>query len=264
MKIDNKTKLYHIGFSREDIEHATLVILTDDSAYIEDLAFSLDSKARLVSINREYHSYIIHIENTPVLIVSTGFGGPAMGIGLEELSMLGLTDFIRLGESGAVRSSLQIGDFVIAKGALRQEGTSQHYAPINYPACADFDFVEFAEQAMISSNSRHKIGVVASTDILWPKQTANDLFDKCSIDYQRKLLKSWHDYRILSADNTTATLLTIANVFNLRAISILDIVDKIDSPEYELTNIKRNDALRIEKWCRFLPTLIQSILNLNK
>ncbi|AXA34623.1 uridine phosphorylase [Francisella adeliensis] len=260
MNIDNQTKLYHIGFSREDIEYATLAILTDDSDYTKDLALALDSKARLVCINREYHSYIIHVNETPVLIVSTGFGGPAMGIGLEELSMLGLTSFIRLGETGAVREYLQVGDFVIAKGALRQEGTSQHYAPINYPASADFSFVEFAEQAMICSKLRYRIGVVASTDILWPKQTASDLFDKCSIDYQYKLLKSWRDYRILSADNTTATLLTIASVFNLQAISILDVIDRIDTPEYELSNIKRDDAIRIEKWCEFLPNLMESIL----
>lgn len=261
MKVDNQTKLYHIGFSCEDIEHATVAILTDDSAYTKDLALALDPKARLVCINREYHSYIIHIQNTPVLIVSTGFGGPAMGIGLEELSMVGLKSFIRLGESGAVRECLQVGDFVIAKGALRQEGTSQHYAPINYPASADFSFVELAEQAMISSELRYRIGVVASTDILWPKQTASDLFDKCSIDYQRKLIKSWKDYRILSADNTTATLLTIANVFNLQAISILDVIDKIDRLDYETSNIKRDDSLRIEKWCKFLPTLLRSILD---
>lgn len=261
MEIDNQTKLYHIGFSREDIEHATLAVLVDDCAYIKELAFSLDSQAKLININREYYSYLIHVNNFPVLIVSTVFGGPAMGIGLEELSMLGLTDFIRLGEAGGVRDTLQIGDFVIAKGALRQEGTSQHYAPINYPACADFDFVEFAEQALSASGNEYRIGVVASTDILWPKQTASDYFDKCSIDYQKKLLKSWQDYRILSADNTTATLLTIANVFNLRAISILDIIDKIDSPNYELANIKRNDTLRVEKWCKFMPMLMKSILN---
>lgn len=116
MNIDNQTKLYHIGFSREDVEYATLAILTDDSDYTKDLALALDSKARLICINREYHSYIIHVNETPVLIVSTGFGGPAMGIGLEELSMLGLKSFIRLGETGAVREYLQVGDFVIAKG----------------------------------------------------------------------------------------------------------------------------------------------------
>ena len=261
MNIDNQTKLYHIGFSRENIEHATLVILTDDSDYTKDLAFALDSQAKLVAINREYHSYIIHVNEIPVLIISTGFGGPAMGIGLEELSMLGLTDFIRIGESGGVRPSLKVGDFVIAKGALRREGTSQHYAPINYPASADFNFVELAEQAMISSELRYRIGVVASTDTLWPKQTASDLFDKCSIDYQHNLLKNWHNYRILCADNTTATLLTIANVFNLQAISILDVIDKIDDANYELANIQRNDAKRIEKWCQFLPKLMQSIIS---
>jgi len=261
MKVDNQTKLYHIGFSREDIERATVAILTDDNTYTKDLAFSLDSQARLVCINREYHSYIIHIENTPILIISMGFGGPATGIGVEELSMVGLKSFIRLGESGAVREYLQIGDFVIAKGALRQEGTSQHYAPINYPASADFNLVELAEQVMVSCQYRYRIGVVASTDILWPKQTENDLFDKCSIDYQRRLLKSWQDYRILSVDNATATLLTMASVFNLEAISILDVIDKIGRPDYEACNIKRDDSLRIEKWCKFLPIFLKSILN---
>ena len=261
MKVDNQTTLYHIGFSRDDIEHAILAILVDDCAYIKDLASSLDSQAKLIAINREYHSYLIHVGSSPVLLISTGFGGPAMGIGLEELSMLGLTDFIRIGESGGVRPSLKVGDFVIAKGALRQEGTSQHYAPINYPASADFNFVEFAEQALIASGNDYKIGVVASTDILWPKQTESDFFDKCSIDYQHNLLKNWHDYRILCADNTTATLLTIANVFNLRAISVLDVIDKIDDANYELANIQRNDAKRIEKWCQFLPKLMQSIIS---
>ncbi len=140
MKIDNQTKLYHIGFSREDIDCATLAILTDDSDYTKDLALALDHAARIICINREYHSYIINVNETPVLIVFTGFEGPATGIALEELSMLGLNSFIRLGESGAVREYLQVGDFVIAKGVLRQEGTSPHYTTINYPARADCDF----------------------------------------------------------------------------------------------------------------------------
>ncbi len=109
---------------------------------------------------------------------------------------------------------------------------------------------------MISSELRYRIGVVASTDILWPKQTASDLCDKFSINYQRELLKNWRDYRLLSSDNTTATLLTIANVFNLRAISILDFIDKIDTLKYELSNIKRDDSLHIQKWCKFLPQLM--------
>lgn len=92
--------------------------------------------------------------------MSTGIGGPSAAIGLEELCDLGAHTFIRIGTCGGIQPEIRSGDLVIAQAACRQEGTSREYAPLSWPAVADFAVTDALHEAAPAAH----IGVVQSKD----------------------------------------------------------------------------------------------------
>jgi uridine phosphorylase len=70
-----------------------------------------------------------------VLILGNfGIGAPAAVANLEELIAVGVKKIISIGSAGGLQKNLKIGDLVLCTGAIRDEGTSFHYAPPEAPA----------------------------------------------------------------------------------------------------------------------------------
>lgn len=63
--------------------------------------------------------------------------------------------------------SCKSGDLVIATGAIRMEGTSREYAPIEYPAVADFNMVQALVQAAEKGKYPYHVGVVQCKDAFY-------------------------------------------------------------------------------------------------
>jgi uridine phosphorylase len=71
--------------------------------------------------------------------MSTGIGCPSTAIGVEELAAIGADTFVRVGTSGGMRQTIQVGDLFITSAAVRDEGMSAQYMPLAFPAVADLD-----------------------------------------------------------------------------------------------------------------------------
>ena len=82
-------------------------------------------------------------------------GCPSTAIAVEELIKAGADTFIRIGTAGPVRDSSDCEryDGVIVTAAVRDEGTTTHYIPIEYPAVADRHVVEALSRAALAKNS---------------------------------------------------------------------------------------------------------------
>lgn len=156
-------KLYHIGLSAEDIEGARYAIIAGDPGRIHSIAQKFDDPKPL-AVNREYTSWLGSLEGQKVVAISHGIGGPSTSIVLEELHQLGVDTFIRVGTSGGMSLEVLPGDAVIASGAIRAEGTTKEYLPIEYPAIADFEVTAALKKAAERLNLRHHIGVVQCKD----------------------------------------------------------------------------------------------------
>ena len=124
---------YHIKTGKNEI--GKYVILPGDPKRSAKIAAYLDD-AKLVADNREFVTYTGYLEGEKVSVTSTGIGGPSAAIALEELVHCGADTFIRVGTCGAMQLDIMGGDIVVATGAVRMEGTSKEYAPIEYPAVA--------------------------------------------------------------------------------------------------------------------------------
>ena len=128
-------KQYHIHCAKGDV--GRYCILPGDPGRCESIAALFDD-AKFVSRNREYVVYTGTLLGEKVSVCSTGIGGPSASIAMEELAAIGADTFIRVGTCGGIDVNVQSGDIVVATGAIRHEGTSREYAPIEFPAVADF------------------------------------------------------------------------------------------------------------------------------
>ena len=159
MLIDGKQM--HIQIKKGDI--GRYVILPGDPGRCEKIARYFD-QPRQIAHNREYTLWTGLLEGEPVAVCSTGIGGPSAAIALEELVECGADTFIRVGTSGGIVDEVCGGDIVIATAAIRQEGTSREYLPIEFPAAADFSVVSALRDAAVQLGLVHHIGVIQSKD----------------------------------------------------------------------------------------------------
>ena len=152
---------YHIKTGKNEI--GKYVILPGDPKRSAKIAAYLDD-AKLVADNREFVTYTGYLEGEKVSVTSTGIGGPSAAIALEELVHCGADTFIRVGTCGAMQLDIMGGDIVVATGAVRMEGTSKEYAPIEYPAVASYPVIQALTKACETTGVRYHTGVVQSKD----------------------------------------------------------------------------------------------------
>ncbi len=152
---------YHVKVNSDMI--GKYVIMPGDPKRCAVIAQHLDD-AELVADSREFATYTGYLDGERVSVTSTGIGGPSAAIALQELVHAGAHTFIRVGTCGGMQLEVTGGDVVVATGAVRMEGTSKEYAPIEYPAIADIDVVNALRKAAGKFEVKVHMGVVQSKD----------------------------------------------------------------------------------------------------
>ena len=132
-----------------------------DPKRCEKIAKYLDN-AKLVADSREYVTYTGYLDGEMVSVTSTGIGGPSAAIALEELVRCGADTFIRVGTCGGMDLNVKGGDMVVATGAIRMEGTTKEYVPIEFPAVANLDVINSLVLASKTLNKVYHAGIVQS------------------------------------------------------------------------------------------------------
>ena len=150
-------KQYHIGVGKEDV--GKYVILPGDPKRCEKIAKYFDN-AKLVGDNREFVTYTGYLDGVKVSVTSTGIGGPSASIAMEELVACGADTFVRIGTCGGMQLDIKGGDVVVATGAIRAEGTTKEYAPIEFPAIPTLEVTNALIAAGKKLNATVHAGVV--------------------------------------------------------------------------------------------------------
>lgn len=209
---------YHIGISKKDV--GKYVILPGDPGRCERIA-SYFSSPRLVGSNREFVTYTGTLLGETVSVCSTGIGGPSAAIALEELCHLGCDTFIRVGTSGGMAEEVKAGDAVIATGAVRYDGTSREYAPIEYPAVSDFSVTLALKKAAEKLNITHHLGVVQCKDSFYGQHSPD------TMPVSKKLTDDWNAWikcGALASEMESATLFIAGSVRRVRVGSVLAVI----------------------------------------
>jgi len=200
--------VFHLGLTRSDLDGATLAIVPGDPARVARIANLLDD-ARPLGAQREFTSMRGSIEGQRVVVCSTGIGGPSTSIAVEELAQLGATTFLRVGTTGAIQSGIRPGEVIVTTASVRLDGASQHFAPIEYPAVADFACTTALVEAARAGGVEPHVGVTASSDTFYPGQERYDTVSGRVIERFRGSLDEWRSLHVLNYEMESATLLTM-------------------------------------------------------
>ena len=209
---------YHINLKAGDV--GKYVILPGDPARCEKIAAYFDD-AELVGKNREFTTYTGYLCGEKVSVVSTGIGGPSAAIALEELVKIGADTFIRVGTCGGMQTEVLSGDVVIATGAIRMEGTSREYLPVEFPAVPDFRLTSYIAKACENMGFIYHLGVVQSKDSFYGQHSP----ESKPVSYE--LLNKWEAWKrlgVLASEMESAALFTVAAALRERCGAVFSVL----------------------------------------
>ena len=221
---------YHLQIRPGDV--GRYVIMPGDPKRCAKIAKHFDD-AKLIADSREYITYTGYLDGEKVSVTSTGIGGPSASIALEELTLCGADTFIRVGTCGGIELDVKGGDIVVAKGAIRMEGTSREYAPIEYPAVADLDVTNALVAAAKEKNFTHYTGVVQSKDAFYGQHEP----EKMPVGYE--LINKWEAWKMmgcLASEMESAAMFICASKLRARAGSCFLVVANQEREKLGLAN----------------------------
>ncbi len=228
----NEERMYHIGLKPS--EGAEYAVITGDPGRVESIARLLD-EPQFIASNREYTTWAGTLIGHRVLITSHGIGGPSTAICVEELSRCGVKTLIRVGTCGGMALDVCGGDVVVATAAIRAEGTSREYLPIEFPAVADLAVCNALVSAASAEGYTTHAGVVHCKDSFYGQHSPE--VSPVSYELQNKW-QSWLHGGCLASEMESATLYTVAASLGLRAGCVLHVVWNQEREKAGMSNPK--------------------------
>lgn len=233
---------YHVGLRPGDV--GEYVILPGDPHRVPKIAAYFDN-AEKIADSREYVTYTGYLEGVKVSCTSTGVGAPSASIAIEELANVGAKTFIRVGTCGGMDLNVKGGDIVIATGAIRMDGTSKEYAPIEFPAVPDVIVASSLVRAAQKMNANYHTGVVQCKDAFYGQHKPETLPNS------HELLNKWEAWLRLGckASEMESSILFIIGAYRkLRVGSVFLTIANQEREKAGLPNEQVHDtdqAIRI-------------------
>lgn len=261
--------LYHIRIKKGEIPR--FVFLPGDPDRVKVFAKSWD-KSVMVAQEREYLTYKGVYKGVELACTSTGIGSGAIAIAIEELLRVGADTLIRTGTTGALWKEIEIGDLIISTGAFRADGATRAYAPLGYPAVANYEVVNALIEAAESLGVRYWVGLTYSTDSFYLGQ-GRPGFGGFTNEFSSKIIDTIKRLNIINAEMESSTLFTLASIYKVRAGAIFAAIANRETGEFVPnagveTMVKvANEAVKIlDEWDKkkkeknkryFYPSLIR-------
>ncbi len=236
MKYSENGEQYHIGLREGD--PGKYVILPGDPKRCEKIAQYFD-KPELIADRREFTTYTGFLNGERVSVTSTGIGGPSAVIALQELVKTGADTFIRVGTCGGIDINVKGGDIVIATGAVRMEGTSREYAPIEFPAVANLDVVNSLVK------SAQKLGYFYHTGIVQCKDSFYGQHNPEIMPVNYELINKWEAWKklgCLASEMESAALFTAGSFLKVKVGSVFLTVANQEREKLNLDNPVEHDT----------------------
>jgi uridine phosphorylase len=207
-----KDKLqYHIQAKKGDV--GRYVLLPGDPDRCEKIAAYFDNP-KFISRHREYVIYTGTLLGEPVSVCSTGIGCPSTAIAIEELIAIGAETFIRVGTAGGIQDGTRSGEVAVVTGAIRDEGTTRQYLPLEFPAIADPDVVTALRDAAVSSGIPHRCGITQSKDSFYGETEPKRM---PVADALAERWKAWKAGGAVCSEMESAAIFILSSIYRKRA-----------------------------------------------
>ena len=209
---------YHIRCKKGDVNKAVLLPGDIERANYIGTKFFQDSKN--IAENREFHIYNGTFENKPLAVCSTGIGCMSAAVAIEELINIGCKYFIRVGTCGSLSAQVSSGDIIIVTGAVRGDGASKEYVPLEYPAVADYRTVNALRNRAKIQDINYKLGIIRTHDAFYMESPF-------AFGDFKKRTAVWSDAGVLAVENESSTLFIIGSLRKVLVGTILVVAGSI-------------------------------------
>lgn len=215
--LNEKGEQYHICCKKGDV--GRYVLLPGDP-FRTDLIAGFFENARLVAHNREHKTWTGTLCGVKVSTTSTGMGGPSMAIALEELIHCGADTFIRIGTAGRLsyKAMDENIDSLICTAAVRDEGTTLQYVPLEYPAVADRHVVAALAEAAKKEGLNCLEGIVHCKDSFYGQHDPDGLPNRARL---KERWEAWKGANVLASEMETAALFVISSIRECKAGAVM-------------------------------------------
>ncbi len=210
-------KLHHLQCTPDDL--GGYVLLPGDPDRVPVIADYLDD-AQFVNQSREFCIYTGHLAGEAVSVVSTGIGCPSAAIAMEELVRAGAHTFLRVGTCGCMNTAPRPGDCIIATGAIRRDGTSRQYLPLEFPAVPDYEIVNALVDSARKCGQTYHLGIIETKDSYYGQH------DPDASPLSHELRTKWEAFvrgGAIGSEMESAVLFILGSIYNVRVGSILHV-----------------------------------------
>ena len=243
---------FHIRCKAGDV--GRYVLLPGDPGRCEIIASYFDNPVKIQS-NREYTTYTGTLLGEKVSVCSTGIGGPSAVIAMEELAKIGADTFVRVGTCGGIKLDVKAGDVVVATGAVRMEGASREYAPIEFPAVADYRVLRSLVESAGELGYTWHAGPVQCKDSFYGQHDPARM--PVSYELQAKW-EAWKRLGVLASEMESAALFCCAAALGVRCGSCFHVIWNQEREAAGLDQRESHDlSAAIEVGIEALKLLIQ-------
>jgi len=228
---------YHIQMKKGDV--GRYVFLPGDPGRSEHIAKLFDDP-KLIANNREYCTYTGTINGEKVSVTSTGIGGPSTAIAVEELIAIGADTFIRVGTSGGMQPEQIPGEMAITLAAIRDEGTTSHYMPMEFPAVADMQVTQALKQASINLGVPYRVGISQSKDSFYGQHEPERM------PISERLLQRWKAWKMggaICSEMEASTLFVLGSIYKVRTGGIMLVAANQESDDPNIGVVEELDDL---------------------
>lgn len=227
---DGAGRPYHVRLSKKDV--GRIAFLPGDPGRVPMIAERFRG-AKELSSNREFAAFGGEVGGEKAVVVSTGIGGPAAAIAVEELARLGVQVMIRVGTCGAIDPAIRVGSVIIPDAAVRMEGTSSQYVQPGYPAAATPGVVMALGDAASAMGKKAPVGITASTDSFYAGQGRRSFGGFLPPD-KAHIIEELRAARVLCFEMEAATLFTLGRIFGVKTGASLAVVANRATDEFKL------------------------------
>jgi uridine phosphorylase len=206
---------HHIDMRSGDV--GRYILLPGDPGRCEKIASYFDDP-KFVAQKREYTTYTGSLLGEKVSVTSTGIGCPSTAIAIEELIAIGADTFIRVGTSGGIQPNIKTGEVAIVNAAIRDEGTTLHYMPVEFPAVANLDVVLALREGAKRINMPYHVGISQSKDSFYGEiqpgrmPVSSRLLDRW---------KAWEDGGAICSEMEASTIFVLSSIYRKRAGGVM-------------------------------------------
>ncbi|TCO55799.1 nucleoside phosphorylase [Actinocrispum wychmicini] len=210
-----ENRAHHLHLRAEDV--GGYALLPNSPEQVAPIAARLDEPT-FVARNREFETWRGSLAGETVVVTSTGVGGPSTALAVEELAALGVGTMIRVGVSGSMRPNTRNGELAVVTGAIRDEGTTKQYLPVEFPAVATTDVVRALQEAAAGQGVPHQCGLVHTKDSYYGEMEpermplAAELTERLGI---------WRRGGAICSEMETAAVFIVGSVLNVRTGSVV-------------------------------------------